>query len=321
MRVKVAILDDYQTCALQLADWDRLADRAEITVFDRPIGSPDALARTLAPFEVLCLMRERTAFPASLLARLPRLRLIVLTGTHTTTLDVAAARAAGVTVCTTESRSGAATIELAWALILATARHLPFEDAAMRAGRWQTTLGRTLHGRRLGLVGLGRLGRMMVPVARAFGMQVAAWSTNLTPSAAAAEGAEYLDKPALFARSDVVSIHLLLSERSRHTVGAAEIALMRRDAVLVNTSRGPIVDEAALVAALRAGTLGGAGLDVYDVEPLPPDHPLRRLPNTVLSPHLGYATRDVIAGMYGQAVENILAFLDGAPIRTGMGAA
>ena len=314
--IKVAVLDDYQRVALRMADWSALAGRAEVQVFDRNLAVPDEAAAALADYEVVCLMRERMAFPRALFERLPDLRLIVLTGMRSPSLDLGAAADRGVLVCHT--RGGGtehSTTELAWGLVLACARRIAREDRVMHEGGWQSTIGTMLHGKTLGLLGLGRLGGRMAALGQAFGMEVIAWSENLTPSRAAEAGAERVEKEELFRRSDVVSIHLVLGERTRGLVGAGEIGLMKPSAFLVNTSRGPIVDETALVEALRTGRIAGAGLDVYDREPLPPDHPLRHLDNTVLTPHLGYVTEETYRVFFADMVEDIAAYLDGRPIR------
>ena len=311
--LELAILDDYQRIALSLADWGPLRDRVNITVFDQPLG-PDAAAR-LAPFDIVCMMRERTPFPAALFAALPKLKFMTLTGARSPSLDLDAASARGIVVSYTGYGSQQSTVELAWSLILASARHIATETAGMRAGAWQTTVGRVVDGKVLGLLGLGKLGSKVAAIGKAFGMEVQAWSQNLTAEKAEAAGVRLVDKPTLFRTSDWVSIHLILSDRSRGLVAAPELALMKPDAWLVNTSRGPIVDEAALLAALEAGTIGGAALDVYDQEPLPADHPLRRAPRTVLTPHLGFVTEDSYRVFYRDTVEDIAAWLAGAPIR------
>jgi phosphoglycerate dehydrogenase-like enzyme len=315
--MRIAVLDDYQKLAFRLADWSAVRARCDVTVFDRHLSVPDEAAEALADFDIICLLRERMAFPRALIERLPKLKMIASTSTHNRTLDLQAATEHGI-VCmhTLRAKSGnASTAELAWGLILSLSRHIPREDRAMRQGAWQTTLGRSLEGRTLGLLGLGRLGREMVPVARAFRMNVIAWSQNLTPEKAAAEGVEHVNQDALFARSDVLSVHVVLSERTRHLVGARELALMKPDAVLVNTARGPIVDPDALYEALRTGRIAGAGLDVYEEEPLPAKHRLRNLDTVVLTPHLGYVVEDLMREFYVHTVENILAFLSGAPAR------
>jgi phosphoglycerate dehydrogenase-like enzyme len=324
--MRIAILDDYQDVALGYADWKGLPGSPEVTVFNEHIGRHELLATKLRPFDVIVAMRERTAFPASLLALLPDLGLLVTTGMGNAAIDLAAARERGVTVCGTGGHP-AATGELTWGLILALTRHIPEEDWRMRAaaraggaalssrGSWQRTIGTGLHGKRLGVVGLGRIGREVSAVGQAFGMQVAAWSQNLDPDQAREIDVEPVSKEQLFARSDVVTIHYKLSPRSTGLVGAAELDLMKPTAYLVNTSRGPIVDGSALVTALRDGQIAGAALDVYETEPLPLGDALRSLPNTVLTPHLGYVTDETYQVFYREAVEDIAAFVDGSPVR------
>ena len=311
---RVAVLDDYQQAALTSADWSPLAGRADVTVFTGHVADPAALAARLAPFEVIVAMRERTPFPADLLRQLPALKLLVTTGMANAAIDLAAARDRGVVVCGTGG-SAASTAELTWALLLALVRSVPAEDARIRSGGWQHTVGHELAGRTIGLLGLGRIGERVAGYARAFGMEVIAWSQHLTAERARGCGAELVSKPDLFARAGVVSIHVRLSERTAGLVGAAELALLGPGGYLVNTSRGPIVDEAALIAALRDGVIAGAALDVYDVEPLPAGHPLRSLPNSVLTPHLGYVSTEGYAVFYGEAVADIVAWLDGSPVR------
>jgi phosphoglycerate dehydrogenase-like enzyme len=314
---RVAVLDDWQGVARDSADWTRLAERVELVFFPDAFASEDEAAERLRGFEVILPMRERTPFPASLIRRLPDLRLIALTGGRAATLDMAACTAQGVLVCNTGGeRSSVATAELAFALLLAASRHLAAADAAVRAGRFQggVPVGEALHGRTLGLLGLGRIGAMVGRYATAFGMRVIAWSPNLTADRARENGAEYAAKDALLAEADAVSIHLVLAASTRGIVGDAELDRMKPGAILVNTSRGPLVDEAALLRALGSGRLV-AGLDVFDREPLPPDHPLLRAPNTVLTPHLGYGVASVFHQFYGQSIDNILHFLDGAPVR------
>lgn len=312
--VRVAVLDDYQQVALRSAYWTPLAARADITVFTEHVADEDALVEQLQPFDVVVAMRERTPFPASVLDRLPTLRLLVTTGMANAAIDLPAAQRNGVVVCGTES-VGSSAPELTWALLMALVRHVPVEDSAVRAGGWQITVGIDLQGRTLGLLGLGRIGQRIARYAHAFDMDVIAWSQNLTAEVAYEHGARLVSKAELFAQADVVSVHLKLSERSRGLVGADELALLGPRGYLVNTSRGPIVDEAALVAALRAGSIAGAALDVFDVEPLPADHPLRGLPNTVLTPHIGYVTETTYAAFYAGVVEDIVAWLDDAPVR------
>jgi phosphoglycerate dehydrogenase-like enzyme len=307
---RIAVLDDYQHVAQRFADWSRLREH-EVTFFHEPLGDP---AQALQGFEVVCAMRERTAFPAELFDRLPGLRLLVTTGMRNASVDMDAAVAHGVTVCGTQVPS-TPTAELTWGLILALARRIPVEDTGMRAGAWQTTVGVDLTGKTLGIVGLGRLGSIVARYGAAFGMRLVAWSQNLTAERAAECGAELVTKEALFSGADVVTIHLVLSRRTRGLVGARELGLMKPTAFLVNTSRGPIVDEVALREALGTGTIAGAGIDVYDREPLPADHPLRRAPNTVLTPHLGYVTENAYRVFYGQTVEDVEAFLAGNPVR------
>ena len=324
--MKIAILDDYQDVALGYADWKGLPGPPEITVFNEHITRPDLLAATLRPFDVIVAMRERTAFPASLLALLPELRLLVTTGMANAAIDLAAAREHGVTVCGTGGFP-AATAELTWGLILSLVRHIPAEDRRMREpagaggaavsarGGWQRTVGVSLHGKRLGVVGLGRIGREIAGYGKVFGMQVAAWSSNLDPDQARELGVEPVSKEQLFSRSDVVTVHYKLSARSTGLVGAAELALMKPSAYLINTSRGPIVDSGALLTALRGGQIAGAALDVYDIEPLPLGDPLRLAPNTVLTPHLGYVTDETYQAFYRDAAEDVAAFIGGNPVR------
>lgn len=311
---RIAVLDDYQNVARGLADWNQLPAGWTLDVFNRQIVGEAAVADALADHEVVVIMRERTPIPASLIDRLPKLRLLVTSGPRNASIDLKAAAAKGVVVCGTDSMAHPP-MEIAWALIFALMRQVPREDRAMREGRWQLTVGRCLKGRILGLAGLGKLGGAMVPVAKALGMQVIAWSENLTAERAAEAGAERVDKDALFRESDIVSVHLLLSPRTRGLIGAREIGLMRPDAYLVNTSRGPIVDETAMIEALRGGRIAGAGLDVFDLEPLPKDHPLLKLENTVLTPHLGYVSEENYRNYYGQGLEDILAWIGGKPVR------
>jgi phosphoglycerate dehydrogenase-like enzyme len=310
----LTILDDYQSVALSSADWSGVQDRFDVEVITEHVADADALAARLAHSQVIVAMRERTPFPASTLARLPELRLLVTTGMSNASIDLAAAAAHGVTVCGTGS-AGNAMPELTLGMIIALLRNFAAEDAAVRAGRWQHTIGVGLAGRTLGVLGLGRLGIPVARLAQAFDMHVIAWSPNLTPERAAEHGVRAVTKQQLFADSDVVTIHMPLSERSRGLVGAAELSLMRASAYLINTSRGPIVDERALVDALTERRIAGAGLDVYDIEPLPVDHVLCTLPNTLLLPHIGYVTRDNYAVVYAEAVEDILAWADSTPIR------
>ncbi len=314
--MNVAVLDDYQRVALSYPYWSGLPADVRVTPFHSHIADEDELAARLEPFDVVVAMRERTPLPASLLSRLPRLRLVVTAGMANAAIDVAAARSAGITVCGTAS-VGSSTVELTWALILAVVRGVPPADASLRSGGWQdgSVPGADLAGATLGVLGLGRLGSRVAAVGRAFGMRVVAWSENLTAGHAADNGAELVAKEELLSTSDVVTVHLRLSDRTRGLLGAAELALMKPSAFLVNTSRGPIVDEAALVAALAGRRIAGAGLDVYDVEPLPPDHPLAALPNTVLTPHLGYVSRRTFDVFHRDIVADIAAFHAGEPVR------
>ncbi|MEK7947101.1 D-2-hydroxyacid dehydrogenase family protein [Pigmentiphaga sp. YJ18] len=313
---RLAILDDYLHLALRSADWSVLEGQCRIDVIDRKLAVPDEAAEVLEPYHILCHLRERTPMPRALLERLPNLEFMTVTGKAHRTLDLQAATERGVVVSHVSSavQGSNATPELAWGLILATARHIAYEDRGVREGAWQRTAGMLLDGKTLGLLGLGRVGQRMAAIGQAFGMRVVAWSPNLTDEAAAAFQVRRVDKDELFAQSDVLSIHVVLSERSRHLVGRRELALMKPDALLVNTARGPIVDEAALVQALAQGRLGGAGLDVFETEPLPAGHPLTRLDNVVLTPHLGYATRETIAGFYQASVAGVQAYLAGAPV-------
>jgi phosphoglycerate dehydrogenase-like enzyme len=311
--MRVAVLDDYQHVALAMADWSRLPD-AEIVCFRDHVDDVDELVGRLHGFDVIVAMRERTPFPRSTLERLPDLRLLVTTGPFNAAIDVAAAAEFGITVCGTGG-SVFNTVEMTWALILAVARAVPTEDALVRAGGWQRTVGRTLHGATLSVLGLGNLGSRVARLGLAFGMTVIAWSTNLTDEGCAEHGVTRVERDELFARADVLTIHLRLSDRTRGLVGVRELALMKATAMLVNTSRGPIVDEAALAAALARGALGGAGLDVFTTEPLPLDDPLRAAPNTVLSPHLGYVTDDCYRTFFTDAVDDIAAWQSGHPQR------
>ena len=311
---RVAILDDYQSVALDMADWKSLPAGTEVVVFRDHVADEGALAARLADFDIAMAMRERTPFPRSLLERLPKLRLLITAGMRNASIDMKAAAERGVVVCGTAGLPYP-TAELAWGLILSLVRRIPAEDRATREGRWQTSLGVGLNGKTLGVLGLGTLGSRAARVGRAFEMEVLAWSQNLTAVRAAEVGATLVAKDELLARSDVVSIHLVLGERTRGLIGARELGLMKRSAYLINTSRGPIVDEVALVRALRDGTIAGAGLDVFDEEPLPLDHPFRTLPNTVITPHLGYVTHEIYRLFFGHAVEDIQAYLRGEPVR------
>jgi phosphoglycerate dehydrogenase-like enzyme len=311
---RVALLDDYQGVALSMADWKSLPKDTEVVVFKDHLAEEEVLAARLADFDIIMALRERTPFPRSLLERLPKLKLLITAGMRNASIDMKAAAERGVLVCGTAGLPYP-TAELAWGLILSLARRIPAEDRATREGRWQTSVGLGLNGKTLGVLGLGTLGSRAARVGRAFEMEVLAWSQNLTAERAALVGATLVPKDELLARSDFVSIHLVLGERTRGLIGARELGLMKRSAYLVNTSRGPIVDEAALIRGLQDGTLAGAGLDVFDEEPLPPDHPFRRLPNTAITPHLGYVTEETYRVFYGHALEDIKAYLGGTPLR------
>ncbi len=309
------ILDDYQDAALGLADWGRLSGRVAVSTITEYLGDPEELVARIDQAEILVIMRERTPFPAALLARLPRLKLLVTSGMRNLAIDVAAARAQGVEVCGTDS-SPTPPAEMTWALILGLARHLPEEAANIRSGAWQTTIGSDLVGAHLGILGLGKIGARVATVGRAFGMRVSAWSLNLTDERAAEAGVERAaTKEALLERSDVVTIHLVLGERTRGLIGEAELRRMKPGAYLINTSRAPIVDQAALVRALEESWIAGAGLDVFETEPLPAASPFRRLPNVLALPHLGYVTRDNYRRFFTQGLEDIEAWLAGAPVR------
>jgi phosphoglycerate dehydrogenase-like enzyme len=315
--VRIAILDDWQGVARTVADWSALQQRAELVFFDEPFARAEDVAAALMDCEIVIAMRERTRFPATLIERLRRLRMIALTGSRTWTMDLDACTARGIVVSNTGGQlSTSATAELALGLLLAAARSIPAADTSMRAGRFQSGVaaGTALEGRTLGVIGLGKIGSRMVRYGQALGMRVLAWSPNLTAEKAEACDARPVEKATLLAKSDAVSLHVVLSERTRGLLGAADLALMKPGAILVNTSRGPLVDEEALLERLRKGLLIAA-LDVYGQEPLPSDHPLRKLPNTVLTPHLGYCTHDIYAQFYRESIENVAAFLDGKPIR------
>jgi phosphoglycerate dehydrogenase-like enzyme len=306
---KIAVLDDYQNVALSLADWSTLDGRAAIKVFSDHVADPDAVVARLEPFEIVCVMRERTPMTRAIIERLPNLRLIASTGLGNASIDVAAAAERGVQVLHTGYWS-TPTVELTWALILAAARHLVTETAALRGGGWQQTVGEDLNGRTLGLLGLGNVGSAVARIGKAFGMNLIAWSQNLSAERAAAIGAALVSKEELFRQADIISIHLVLSRRTRGLVGATELALMKPTARLVNTSRGPIVVEVALVNALRKGEIAGAAIDVFDQEPLPPDHPFRQLPNVLATPHIGYVALGLYQRFYQDTVQNIRKWLD-----------
>lgn len=311
---KIAILDDYQNVALTMADWSVVPDEHEIVVFDDHLADIEQVADRLKDFDIICIMRERTPLPRQLIEMLPNLKLLITSGMRNASIDLAAAADAGVTVCGTGA-SGYATAELAWSLILALVRNIGIEDRSMRERGWQNTIGNELRGKTIGILGLGRLGGRVASYARAFEMNVLAWSQNLTAERAAECGAELVPLDDLLARSDVVTVHLVLSDRTRNLLGAAELAKLKPTAYLVNTSRGPIVNEVALMDVLEHGRIRGAGLDVFDVEPLPFDHPMRNLSNAILTPHVGYVTEETYRIFFTEMVENIVAYMDGAPIR------
>jgi phosphoglycerate dehydrogenase-like enzyme len=316
--MRLSILDDYQGVALGYADWSPVRARGiEIAVERHPFVDEDAAARTLADSEIVAAMRERTPFPRGLVDRLPKLKLLITTGMRNASFDMAALKDRGVTVCGTGGPGGGNedTAELAWGLILGAARRIAEDHQLVRLGGWQTRIGHRMAGKTLGLLGLGRLGSAVARVGLAFRMKAIAWSQNLTEERAAEHGVERVEKDELFRRSDILSVHLVLSPRSRRLVSAREIGLMKPSAILVNTSRGPICDTEAIVAALEAGRLAYAGFDVYDKEPLPVDHPLRAAPNVILTPHIGYVTDENYQSSYPQIVEDILAFLAGKPVR------
>jgi D-3-phosphoglycerate dehydrogenase len=317
--VKLAILDDYQQVALKSADWDRLRKKGiEISVFHEAFPSPEKAAQSLSPFDILCLMRERMAFPRTLIERLPNLKFISLTGLRAGSMDSKALGERGIPVSNTRSGNGtSSTAELTWGLIVAAARSLEKGAQNMRAGRWHEGVpaGIGLAGKRLGLLGLGKIGAYVGRVGKAFGMEVVAWSQNLTPEKAAEGGARYLSKDELLSSSDVVSIHLVLSDRTRNLLDSTSLSKMKPSSILVNVSRGPIVNEADLLKALRQGRPGHAALDVYDREPLPADHSLRTLGNVTLSPHLGYVNDETYRMFHADSIENVEAWLAGKPVR------
>jgi phosphoglycerate dehydrogenase-like enzyme len=311
---RVAILDDYQNVALQMTDWNALPKDVEVQVFQDHLKEQDALVGRLKDFDIVMAMRERTPFPRSLFERLPNLKLLTTTGMRNAAIDMQAATDHGVVVCGT---GGVVypTAELTWGLILSLLRHIHWEDYATRGGRWQVSMGVDLNGKTLGVIGLGNLGSQVATVGKAFQMNILAWSQNLTAERATSLGARLVSKDELLSQSDIVTIHLVLSERTRGLLGARELGLMKPSAYVVNTSRGPIIEEKALVEALQNKKIAGAGLDVFDEEPLPLDHSLRKLENTVITPHVGYVTEDTYKIFFNQTVENIKAFLDGTPIR------
>lgn len=311
--MRIAVLDDYQNISQSIADWTPLGGKAEITVFDKSIGDGDAVADTLASYAAIVCMRERTPLPASVIERLSDTKLIVTTGMRNAAIDGRAARAKGIALCGARGQ-GAPAAELAWALVMGLMKNIAPDDRSMRNGEWQPNVGRTLGGKTLALLGLGNLGARVAKYGQAFGMEVIAWSQNLTDERCAEIGVRRVSLEDALSGGDIVCIKLVLSDRTRGLIGAAELARMKPSAFLVNTSRGPIVDEAALAAALRGRTIAGAGIDVYDVEPLPADHPFRSLDTILMSPHTGYVTQENLAAMYTSVVQTIGTFIDGDPI-------
>ena len=313
--LRAAILDDYQNVALRLTDWSPVAKDVEVKVFNAPIGDDNAVIKALQGFTIINMMRERTPFNRKVIEGLPDLKLLITTGARNNSIDLKAAAERGVTVCGTGG-IGNPTAAVAIGLMLELTRHIGFENARMKSGApWQTTLGDDIEGKTLGVLGLGKLGTRVAATAKTLGMKVIAWSQNLTPEKAKEAGADYVSKEDLFRNADVVSIHVILSDRSRGLVGAKELGLMKKTAYLINTARGPIVEEKALIAALNAKTIAGAGLDVFDIEPLPVDHPFRKMDNVVLTPHLGYVTEQNYRKQYPDVVQDIRAWLDGKPMR------
>jgi len=312
--MKLAILDDYEDVALKLADWNSLGPEIEIDVYQDHLDPGDELVDRLLPYDILVIMRERTPFPRHLIEQLPNLKLLVTTGARNLAIDLPACREQGIVVCGTESSKTAAA-ELAWALILSTLRRIPQQDRTTRAGDWGDGIGSALFGKVLGVLGLGKLGTQVTRVGLAFGMEVISWSQNLTPERASDVGALRVEKDELFAKSDIVTIHVVLSDRTRGLIGAHEIGLMKPTAYIINTSRGPVIREKALIDALSEGRIAGAGMDVFQTEPLPGDHPYLSLPNTVVTPHVGYVTREGFQIYFTHAVEDVAAWLAGKPIR------
>jgi phosphoglycerate dehydrogenase-like enzyme len=313
--VQAAILDDYQNAAMGLADWSPVAKDVEIKVFNKPFVDQDEAIKALQGFAIIVGMRERTPFPRKMIEALPNLKLLITTGARNNSFDIKACAERGVTVCGTGS-VGSPTTGIAFGLMLELTRRIGFENARLKAGEaWQVTIGRDLEGLTLGILGLGRLGQRSATVGKAFGMNTIAWSQNLTAEKAQAAGAQLVSEEDLFRKADIVTIHLVLSDRSRGLVGAKELGLMKKTSYLINTSRGPIVDEKSLIAALQAKSIAGAGLDVFDVEPLPLDHPFRKLDNVVITPHLGYVSEQNYRKYFPDIVEDIRAWLDGNPVR------
>jgi D-3-phosphoglycerate dehydrogenase len=315
MRYRCAVLDDYQNVALTLADWGKIAGDVDVTVFNKPMSGSGEVHRALQDFHIVCMMRERTPFRRNTIEALPNLKLLITTGARNASIDMAAAAERGITVCGTGG-FGNPTTGIAFGLILELTRRIGFEHARLKAGElWQVTIGPDIEGMTLGVVGLGKLGQRVAGVAKAFGMTVIAWSQNLTPEKCKEAGVGYATKDELFRTADIVTIHLQLSDRTRGLVTAKELALMKPSAYLINTARGPIVEEKALIAALNERRIGGAGLDVFDTEPLPLDHPFRRMDNVVITPHLGYVSRQNYQKYFPDIVEDIRAFIDGKPVR------
>jgi len=307
--IRIAVLDDYQNVALKMADWSALATRADIAVFNDHIADPEALVERLAPFDIVCVMRERTPLPRDVLQRLTRLKLIASTGPRNASIDSSAAKELGIAVTATGYKS-TSTIELTWALILASVRSIVRENGAVRDGLWQQSIGEELKGKTLGVLGLGNIGGQVARIGLAFGMNVIAWSQNMTPEIAEAAGAKLVSKDELFREADILTIHLVLSARTKGLVGAAELALMKPTARLINTSRGPIVDEPSLIKALRSRAIAGAAIDVFHQEPLPPQHPFRSMDNVLATPHIGYVTDSLYRTFYGDVVKSITTWLD-----------
>jgi phosphoglycerate dehydrogenase-like enzyme len=312
--MRIAILDDYQNVAMTYGNWAPIKGKHEVTVFNDHLDGNDALAKRLAPFDIIVIMRERTPFPKELFAKLQNLKLLVTSGMRNLGIDMKAATERKVLVCGTEN-VGFTTAELTWGLILALARNIPAEDRGLREGAWQKSVGLAMYGKTLGVIGLGKVGGHVAKIGKAFGFNVLAWSQNLTTERCKEQGVTYATKDELLAKSDFVTIHLVLSSRSEGLIGAADLAKMKKSAFLINTSRGPIVKQDDLIAALKSGTIAGAGIDVYDVEPLPANHPLKSAPHTILTPHLGYVTDDNYKLWHGQCAEDVAAWLDGKPLR------
>src|ERR1700676_98455 len=309
MKYKIAVLDDYQNVALESADWSVLGDRADITVFQDHLDDTDAVIERLLPFDIVCVMRERTPLPRNVIVRLPNLKFIASTGPVIGSIDVVAEADRGIVVSHTGYRSDP-TIDLTWALILASARNIVTESNSLRHGGWQRSVGTELRGKTLGVLGLGRIGSQVARIGRAFGMDPIAWSQNMTPEAAHAAGAVLVSKDELFERAEILTIPLVLSDRTRSLVGAAELAKMKPTARLINASRGPIVDEQALISAVRNKQIAGAAIDVFDIEPLPASHPFRTLDNVLATPHIGYVSQGLYRTFYGDSVSNIRKWLD-----------